>query len=79
MTLTENSRMKDQVLEGMNCLLAKLNQKLRILSALDSDTSDTSVGDIHDQITGMMDAIDQFEGPMRRATQINNPKMKETA
>ena len=79
MTLTENSRMKDQVLEDMNCLLAKLNQKLRILSALDSDTSDASVGDIHDQITGMMDAIDQFEGPMRRATQINNPKMKETA
>jgi hypothetical protein len=79
MSLTENSRMKDQVLEDMNCLLAKLNQKLRILSALDSDTSDSSVGDIHDQITGMMDAIDQFEGPMRRATQINNPKMKETA
>ena len=79
MSLTENSKMKDQVLEDMNCLLAKLNQKLRILSALDSDTSDSSVGDIHDQITGMMDAIDQFEGPMRRATQINNPKMKETA
>ena len=48
MSLTENSRMKDQVLEDMNCLLAKLNQKLRILSALDSDTSDSCVGDIHD-------------------------------
>ena len=79
MFLTENSKMKDRVLEDMNCLLAKLNQKLRILSALDSDTSDVCVGDIHDQITGMMDAIDQFEGPMRRATKINNPKMKETA
>ena len=79
MSLTENSRMKDQVLEDMNCLLAKLNQKLRILSALDSDTSDSCVGDIHDQITGMMDAIDQFEGPMRRATQINHPTQKETA
>jgi hypothetical protein len=27
----------------------------------------------------MMDAIDQFEGPMRRATQINHPTQKETA
>jgi hypothetical protein len=26
-----------------------------------------------------MDAIDQFEGPMRRATQINHPTQKETA
>jgi len=79
MFLTENSRMKDRVLDDMNCLLAKLNQKLRILSALDSDTTTSEAGDLHDQITGMMDAIDQFEGPMRRATQINNPRMKETA
>jgi len=34
---------------------------------------------LHDQITGMMDAIDKFEGPMRRATQINHPTQKETA
>jgi len=26
-----------------------------------------------------MDAIDKFEGPMRRATQINHPTQKETA
>ena len=79
MFLTENTRMKHQVLEDMNCLLAKLNQKLRILSALDSDTSASEAGDIHDQIVGMEEAIDLFEGPMRRATQINHPTQKETA
>lgn len=80
MILTEGERMKDRVLEDMNCLLAKLNQKLRILSALDSDTSEVTVGDIHDQITGMTDAIDKFEGAMRRATVINKPRQqKETA
>ena len=79
MKLTENSKMKDRVLDDANCLLAKLNQKVRILSALDSDTSATECGDIHDQISGMMDAIDQFEGSLRRATQINHPTQKETA
>jgi len=34
---------------------------------------------LHDQIVGMEEAINLFEGPMRRATQINNPRMKETA
>jgi len=75
--LTENSRMKDRVLDDMNCLLAKLNQKLRILSALDSDTTTSEAWDLHDQITGMMDALDKFEGSMKRATQINHPTQKE--
>jgi hypothetical protein len=79
MFLTENSKMKHTVLDDMNSLLAKLNQKLRILSALDSDTSTSEAGDLHDQIVGMEEAINLFEGPMRRATQINNPRMKETA
>lgn len=69
--------MKDRVLDDMDCLLVKLNQKLRILSALDSDTTTSEAGDLHDQITGMMDAIDKFEGPMKRAKKINHLTQKK--
>ena len=73
-----NSTHKAQVLEQMEDMLAQLNGKLKILSALDSDMTDSSAGDLHDQITGMADAIDSFAGTIGRAKRVN-PQHKETA
>ena len=72
-----NSTHKAQVLEQMEDMLAQLNGKLKILSALDSDMTDSSAGDLHDQITGMADAIDSLAGTIGRAKRVN-PQHKET-
>jgi hypothetical protein len=73
-----NSTHKAQVLEQMEDMLTQLNGKLKILSALDSDMTDSSAGDLHDQITGMADAIDSLAGTIGRAKRVN-PQHKETA
>jgi HAMP domain-containing protein len=40
--------------------------------------TDSSAGDLHDQITGMADAIDSLAGTIGRAKRVN-PQHKETA
>jgi hypothetical protein len=77
-SIMRNSTHKAQVLEQMEDMLAQLNGKLKILSALDSDMTDSSAGDLHDQITGMADAIDSLAGTIGRAKRVN-PQHKETA
>jgi len=72
-----NSTHKAQILEQMEDMLAQLNGKLKILSALDSDMTDSSAGDLHDQITGMADAIDSLAGTIGRAKRVNH-QHKET-
>lgn len=71
MTHTAHKAYKTIVMNEMRELVSRLNDKVRVLDAMDRDTSCDFSYDLTDQLTSMRAHLDQFEGAVVRAGAVN--------
>ena len=67
--MTSND-MKKTVLGNMTRMLIELNQKIKIVDALDKDSASSGFLDLHDQIHTMSKTMGEFAAVVARAIDI---------
>jgi hypothetical protein len=65
-----NNDMKKEVLGNMTGLLEKLRQQMKIVDALDNDSTAVGFFDLHDQLHTMSKTMDAFDEVVARAVDV---------
>ena len=72
-----NNNMKRAVLGNMTLMLIRLSQQIRIIDALDNDSTSSGFLDLHDQIHTMYKTMSEFEAVVARAVDIVPSKQEK--
>ena len=66
----DHNRIKIEVLLELKALSEAMNQKLRILDAIDSDENSSGAYDLHDQIQTLFECIENIRACIDRSLKI---------